>query len=273
MGTKIRNFEVGNLIGKASKFKIYLGTMDDTVPVIMKIANTFEDNNELSVDAGEFNAINSHTLQILEDECSIFGEDKSHYDWTFGNLVSSFTEPTMDDRRINVYSFPDINLDKLVPLPKLCARTFIDAKTSVWILGRFFKIYNFFESMPNRSENVVRYPRFNAGNFLISPEKHRLIFYNFTGDTADITAKCFVQAVAKFILAWTKFEEDPIEEDYCDLLHGFESRGRDTFNEAHTDLYAFVDKYWGRAYHPFTYRDTGEMSYAWKTLTTNKEED
>lgn len=47
MGLRVKNIEVGNRIGEASKFRIYSGKTDSGEQVILKVAKTFEDGDIL----------------------------------------------------------------------------------------------------------------------------------------------------------------------------------------------------------------------------------
>ena len=260
---RVRNIEVGNRIGESPKFRIYLGTTDDAKQVILKVAKTFEDGDILAREAGKFNIMQSLGTEIAKFESDQGGN--SHYDWLFANLLSSFMEPTQGDRRINVLEVFDTDLGKLVPLAKLHAETEIDARTSVWILGRFLKFYSFFELMAASGDNpITRYPVFSPDDYLVGPERHRLVYYNFSGDVADVIANDFVKAIAKFVLSWVAIEEDPLEQKYFHLLQDFAENGRTSFEEAHGDLYELVEELWGIHYHPFTYRDHDTI--IWKTI-------
>ena len=252
---------MGSRIGESSKFRIYLGTMDDEQPVILKVAKTFEDGDILAEEAGKFNILRSFEEQVAKFEADQGGSN-SHYDWLFANLLSSFMEPTQGDRRINVFATPDIDLSKLIPLTKLHAEVEIDTRTSIWILGRFLKFYSFFELLA--TDIVIRYPIFSPDDYLIGPGKHRLIYYNFSGDIEDVVAYDFVKAVSRFILNWVVVGDDPAEQAYLKLLKDFSESGRDTFEKAHGDLYRLVEGLWGIKYHPFIYRDRSTI--AWKTI-------
>ncbi len=261
---KVRNIEVGNRIGESSKFRIYLGKTDDGQSVILKVAKTFEDGDILAKEAGEFNMLRAFEEQIAKFEADQ-GKGESHYDWLFASLLSSFMEPTQEDRRINVFTALDADLDKLTPLTKLHAETEIDVRTSVWILGRFLKFYGFFELLAvDLDSSIVRYPVFLPDDYLIGPERHRLVYYNFSGDVADVTACDFVKTIAKFILSWVVIEDDPLEQKYLHLLQDFAEHGRDSFEEAHGDLYRLIKGFWGIHYYPFTYRDRDTI--IWKTI-------
>lgn len=49
MGLRVKNIEVGNRIGEASKFRIYSGKTDSGEQVILKVAKTFEDGDQLQI--------------------------------------------------------------------------------------------------------------------------------------------------------------------------------------------------------------------------------
>ena len=259
----VRNIEVEARIGEAKKFRVYIGTRNDGQPVILKVAKTFEYGDVLAQEAGKFNILSSFEERVAMFEAEQGGKP-SHYDWLFAKLEASFMEPAQDDRRINVFTTPEADLGELVPLSKLRNKTEIDARTSVWILGRLFKLYSFFEllAVANGENSVARYPIFSPDDYLIGPKRHRLIYYNFSGDMADVVAYDFVKAIAKFILDWTV--DDPSEQEYFELLKDFSKFGRDSFEGAHGNLYELVKKLWGIQYYPFTYRDCGTV--VWKTI-------
>lgn len=261
---RVRNIEVGDRIGEAPKFRIYLGTLDGTRPVILKVAKTFEDGDVLAEEAGKFNILRTFEEQVAKFEADHNGGN-SHYDWLFANLLSSFMEPTQGDRRINVFTTPDVNLSKLIPLTKLHAEVEIDTRTSIWILGRFFKFYGFFELLAASEDTpIARYPLFSPDDYLIGPERHRLIYYNFSGDMADVVATDFIKVISKFVLNWVAIEDNPAEQQYLKLLQDFSEHGRCSFKEVHEDLYRLIEELWGIQYHPFTYRDRGTI--IWKTI-------
>lgn len=260
---KIRNYEVDALIGESTKFRIYLGSNDDQ-KVIIKVAKTFEDGDSLAEEANWFNLTRAFIAQVTEMQQNLSGSN-AHYDWLFANLISSFLEPTQQDRRINVFEIIDTDLDQLIPLPKLRAQTIIDARTSVWILGRFLKIYSFYELLASADKNpIVNYVSFSPTDFLIGPEKHRLIYFNHSGAVADVVANSYVQAVSTFISEWTVVGSSPEERKYSQLLESFSANGRTTCKEAHAELYQLVSELWGIRYHPFTYRS--QQTNYWKTI-------
>ena len=264
----VQGITVEKRIAEAEKFRVYLGTKADGQKVILKVAKTFEDNNWLATEASWFELLRHFTDKVdwFED---VSHREKSHYDWLLAKLDKSFMEPSQDDRRINVYVMPNADLDSLVSLRKLYDQTEIDARSSAWIIGRLFKLYSMFELIAADSENLIsNYPLFSLGNFFIGPEKHNLICYNFSGDMPDVLATEFIKAIAKDILGWVVVEDDPSEQKYYELLEDFSEHGRETFRDAHRDLYLRIGGLWGHKYHPFTYRNRGTAT--WKTIKEEK---
>lgn len=84
---------------------------------------------------------------------------------------------------------------------------------------------------------------------------------------ADVVAFDFIKAVVKFVLDWTIIGDDSAEQRYFDLLKDFSKHGRDSFEEAHGDLYRLVEELWGIRYYPFTYRDRNTI--IWKSIKEN----
>lgn len=244
-------------IAEAPRFRVYLGTQDDGQPVILKVAKTFDDGDVLVTEASRFNGLAALINQVAECE-SIRNRQNSHYDWLFAHLQSSFMEPSQDDRRINVYTTPGAPLAELVPLTKLHASVEIDPRTSVWLLGRFFKLYGFYE-LKAVVENLsfASYPQFSPDDYLVGPERHNLVCYNLSKSLDDVVAYDFVATIAEFMLNWTVTTDDPKEQAYQDLLQDLAKYGRAKFGQAHRDLYTLVRELWGIEYHPFTYRDRG----------------
>lgn len=264
MEMKIRNIEIGERIGESSKFRVYLGNLDDGKRVILKIAKTFEDNDILAAEASKFTILRSFSSHV-ETLSKSYDLGNYQYDFLFANLCASFMEPTKGYRRINVFAPSGITLDKLTPLIKLQTAAEIDARTSVWILGRFLKFYNIFEQVASINKiSVVNYPLFSPGDYFIGPKEHRLIYYNFSEGIDDVFAFDFVKAIAKFILSWVVIQDESPEQEYLELLKDFSETGRKTFMEAHKEFYDLVKKLWGIHYYPFTYRMRN--SNIWKNI-------
>ena len=261
---KVRGIEVEKKVGESSKFRVYLGSDKDGKQVILKVAKTFEDGDVLAKEASQFNMMRTFGDEIASMQESQEGKN-SHYDWLFAKLLASFMDPAQGDRRINMLAMPDVDLARLVPLAKLHRETKIDARTSVWILGRFFKFYSFFELLAAaNNSHVARYPIFSSGDYLIEPERHRLIYYNFSGDEADVIANNFIKEIARFVVDWVAAKNDQEDQRYLGLIKDFSENGRDSFEHAHGELYHLANELWGIKYYPFTYCNRG--TYNWKTI-------
>lgn len=254
---KVRNIEVGKRIGESPHFRVYLGGTDEGQSVILKVAKSFEDGEILAREAGKFNVLDAFGEELVKLEHELNRESACH-NWLFAKILASFTEPTQGDRRINVFAMPGVELDKLVPLVKLCREVEIDVRTSVWMMGRFLKFYTLFELLAVEcNEQSAKYPIFSPDDYFIGPERHRLIYYNFKGELEDAIANDFVKMIAKFMLGWIVVADDVWEQEYFELLQDFAEKGRSSFNEAHGEFYALVKRCWGIKYHPFTYRERG----------------
>lgn len=263
MVIKIRDVEVRKLIGESSRFRIYLGNLTDGQETIVKVAKTFEDNVVLAEDAKEFNM-----LKLFEKDLKKFSADShvdAKYDLLFARLHSSFIAESQQDRRINVFTVPEVNLADTIPLSKLSSQVEIDARTSVWILGRLFKFYIMFELKRIADEDdACHYPIFSEHDYFISPEKHRVVYSNFSGEIHDVYATDFIKIISRYIFDWTVFDDSEENIRYKTLLQDFIANGRETAAEAHQELYDLIREIWGICYYPFTYRHRGTL--IWKTI-------
>ena len=261
---KIRGIEVdpNDFFAQTKRFRVYLGNSDKDGPVILKVAKTFEDNDVLNEDAATFTRLAANSQEIDEYETSHGGGNRSRFDLLFASLLSTFVEASQGDRRINVYRAPDTKLSKLLPLSKLKADYEIDARSCVWMMGRILKFYILFEKdKMDGEETVARYPDFYPEDFLIGPERHRVIYYNYSGGEDDSIADGHIKAIAKFFLEWIVVN-DEAEQRLYNLLKDFSEHGRSEFYDAHSDLYALASELWGRGvYYPFTYRVRGTIAW------------
>lgn len=260
---RVQDIEVKKRIGESSKFRIYLGERGDQhEEVVLKVAKTFEDGVILSKEAGIFTSLGAFVDEITRLEEGSGAGNTANYGQLLAHLESSFMEPTQSDRMINVFSFPDTTMSELTPMAKLYKSTEIDPRTSVWILGRLFKLYGFYELI--KEDGIPSYPHFRADDYLIGPTKHRLIYYNCSEMTADVVAYDFVREITNFIISWLPASMDEKDQIYRDLLHDFSINGRKKCREAHKDLYEVVNDLWGIQYHPFTYRERDTLN--WKNI-------
>ncbi len=235
---------------------------------ILKVAKTFEDNDVLAEEAGEFallSAFNERVAEFAKDR----GLDDFHYDWLFAKLLSSRTESALAERRVNTFTVLNA-VDGLVPLSKLRARIEISPHSSVWILRLFFKFYSFFELSAIDDRSVaVHYPLFSPDDYLIAPEKKRLVYYHFAGDALDAVANDFVKAVADFVLDWIVVGDDSAERRYAALLEDFAKVGRVSFEKAYDDFYMTTEELWPNGDEAFVYRERNAVK--WETWKVQEE--
>lgn len=263
MAVQIQNISVEDLIGQSSKFRVYLGHIEDR-PAIVKIAKTFDDNEVLIDDARMFTTLKNLHLH-LKDMSNRLHEKVIDYDKLFANLERSFMEESQGDRIINVYTILDMNLDSMMPLAKLSNQFEIDVRTSVWIIGRLFKFYGMFELLEVvEHSDACKYPIFSPNDYFIGPEVHRLVYYNFSKEIQDIYATDIIRHISKYMLSWIVFTEDEKDQRYRSLLSDLVENGRETAEQAHKDLYDLVRELWGIQYYPFTYRTRETLN--WKIM-------
>lgn len=263
MTIKVRDIDVEKLIGESSKFRVYLGHIRDQ-QVVVKVAKTFKDNDVLVKDARTFNTLRTFDLH-LQDMSERLHQNTVDYNLLFANLVSSFMAESQGDRRINVYTTPGLNFDSAMPLAKLSTQFEIDARTSVWIIGRLFKFYGMFELLKiARNLDACNYPVFSEHDYFIGPEIHRLVYYNFSDEIYDVYATEIVKHIASYMLKWTVFDDTSENQRYQSLLEDFSMHGRETAAKAHEDLYDLIRELWGIHYYPFTYR--AHETTSWKIM-------
>ena len=258
---EIEDILVDMKIADAKKFQIYTGREKDK-PVIIKVAKTFEDGIMLQQEAAKLTQISAfakHVDNLQDETCG----ESARYGSLIAHLEHSFLDTELD-RRTNIISFSDADLNKLTPLAKLYNLTDIDTRTSVWVLGKIFKFYSLFELMAvENNTHIKQYPLFTLNDYLVGPERHNVVYYNYSGYSEDCIATNFVKAIARTIRKWivNKLEDDDKGIKYLELVDDFASNGRITFELAHSDLYNLVESLWGIEYHPFTYRNKGAIIF------------
>lgn len=259
------DYEVGKLIGESSRQQIYAAKKDGK-DFLVKISRTFDDGVWL---ADELQCL--RRLNVMADQIERLrrtsGDTSAnpHYDWLVARLADSYVDFSQDDRRVNILEMVDASLDDLMPLAKLSSKFEIDTRTSVWILGRFLKLYCLHELIAEGGDcPVIQYHEFSPDDYLVDPQHHRLIYYNYSGVATDLTANRCVRAIAKYMLEWTATEDVKEDEDYVRFLKELAAIGGSAFEDTHRILYGLVDVWWGRKYHPFTYRNKGTK--IWKKL-------
>lgn len=278
---KVRDYEVGKLIGESPHMRIYLATdTKNGKEVILKIAKTYEDEEWLKHDVGVLLEHQSfleapRILKMSDEDRESF--EKARYDLLAAKVVNTFVEKSQGDRRVNVVKLPQVTMAELTPLSKLMAETRIDQRTSVWIFGRLLKFYSIFEALIDKAydpsaRDVGRfngdlvfafYPEFSPGNFLISPRNHRVIFYNSTGWGKARTAKPYIKQMAETMYEWVSHNGN---ENVAILMFLSELKddGAEDFNGAHHELYDLAGDLWKRGYYPFHYRE--KDSNIWRTI-------
>lgn len=251
---EIRGIKIGSLVEETEKKYIYLGIFPDKNPVIIKSAKSSDNNKTLLNEVKWFEKLRTFNEEVEKHSKKIGVE--YHFDWLFAWLVTTFVEPNQDDRRFSVFSMPETEIGKLIPLSKVARTTQIDSRTSVWILERIFKFYAYFELMRESGDiPLTEYPVFSSRDYLLGPVQHRLIYYNYSGSGMDFTAYELVKTITTFIKGWVVLSEEAEDKKYGYMLDDFSQKGRKSFVEAHGELQKTAKDLWGTKYHPFTFRN------------------
>lgn len=274
----IKDVKIVKLVGEAENFRLYTGKRGNET-VLVKVAKTIDDNQLLAMEAGRANEMKEFNTQ-LEDFDKKNDRESPAFGLLFAELLYSFTESTQGDRRINVFRINGVEADNLIPLTKVAYQTIIDPRTSVWIIGRFFKLYFFYELMadfltgldhPDHEKVNPHYPVFNPDDYFIDIAGHHLIYFGFSPTFEGASANPYIKDITRFMLDWLHEDCDKDTDDYInsvkyiEQLWYFRDHNISTARCAHTELYSLVRELWGIEFYPFTYQNKNAPG-SWITL-------
>ena len=291
----IRGIEINELLVESKTARIYLATKDGKT-VILKIAKTFGDNRDMDIESNVFNFFDNAVKYCRERNIEERRSSPSRFDLLYAKLEDSFIEDSQYDRRINILSARDIEIDELCRLTEMHKKFEIDLRTSAWIMGRLLKwgIFHEYLHIVSEAEEKERekeaqkkkeyydkdpfqnYYEFYPDDWLICPEKHRLVYYNGTNKnytTSEYTN--VVQDMAKFVLDWIGIDKpNEKEQEYIKTLKSLQKDGKLRYGFTPQGIsevfYDAVKKVWDIIYYPFTYRERGTKQWQTKEETTEQ---
>lgn len=260
---KSGNYEIVRQLGKGSSLNYHICRNEADEWQVLAIASTAEQNAVIDRTGYLLGRLNESSEECEKE----FAEQthsgrRIHYDWLFPLVVDEFTLHEQGERRVNILSFPEVDLRKAFALEQLIEKKQrVDLKTSAWIMGRLLKLLGFLH------ESNVLTPVL-ISNFLLEPENHRLLMLNWAdaviGDVPTPAQQCFtIKQAAECVLlllgakyndgAWHYgYELEGDEGHYIQCLQSFHGGSYTDAFQAHTAFYDTVDSLWGRKYHPFT---------------------
>lgn len=257
------NYEIVRKLGNSSSLNYHICRNEAGDWQILVIAASAEQN--AVIDRTEY-LLSRLTESSEKCEEEFATQSKSgrriHYDWLFPQVVDQFVLYEQGERRVNILTFPEIDLHKAFALTQIAEKDQrVDLKTSAWIMGRLLKLLGFLH------ESGIMAPILTS-NFLLEPDNHRLLMLNWTdatiGDMPTPAQQCFaVKQAAECVLlllgaeysdgAWRynyKLEEG--EERYIRRLQVIHKGEYSSAYQAHAAFYETVDSLWGKQFHPFT---------------------
>lgn len=258
-----RNYQVEKLIATSETSRIYVCTDDDGKQHLLTIASAIEQNGDLARAAFVLGKL-AQRAEVYEDEHAKQHSDsdkKVLYDWLFPTVIDSFICPSQENRQINILGLKEAEVSEVMPLSNLAKNNLcVDAKSSVWILGRLLKLLGF------AHENNIATDAITSANVLIGPERHRvflLIWDNamLYDRVPRVVRLQNIKDAAKITLdalgpiALTSLE--PGEADYFSFVNDLANGYTHDALMAHEKLYDLVSLAWGIKYHPFTTKNRG----------------
>lgn len=257
------NYEIVRKLGSSEYMNYHICRDDADNWQVLAIASTAEQN--AVIDRTEY--LLKRLIENSEKCEEEFAQQaqsgrRIHYDWLFPQVVDQFVLHEQGERRVNILTFPDVNLRKAFALTQISEKEQrVDLKTSAWIMGRFLKLLGFLH------ESSVLTPILTS-NFLLEPDNHRLLMLNWTGaeigDVPTPAQQCFaIKQAAECVLlllgaeyadgAWHySYKLGDGEDRYIRCLQTMHKGEYFSAYQAHATFYEVVDSLWDKRFHPFT---------------------
>lgn len=262
------NYQVLKKIGVSEDFTVYQCSLEDGRSALLKIASAIEYNSVLDREAFLLDFLRERAESVEKEfvESGLAKDTKLNNHFCFPEMVESFIAADQGNRRVNILGFFDIaeKLSDLVPLTHLRSRdkVLIDARTSVWILGKLLKFFVFTHNQGVAINNL------SGGNILINRDHHFVAIFDWTEAeifpadkiSHEISSAEIKQVAEEVIHALGGISEDdytPREKEQPQVKYElFLARllsGKHSYAiRAHQEFYKLVDQLWPREFYPFT---------------------
>lgn len=262
-----RHYEVGQPVGTAQDYKLYLCATEEGRQCLLQICAAAENNSFLDRTAYVLRQLKLRADE-LEAEYAQVKEDPDqllNYDLQFPELVDSFICRKQGDRRINVLAFRNIeDVGKLVPIINITEkdRWRVDLRTSAWIMGKLLKLLAFAHGEGFAIGNLA------GNNILIEPDQHYVVVFDWASaqicsDEIPIEIRRHDIAHAArsvvTVLGGSLKKGIPLDPGgyegfgrYDDLILRLARGSESNAKKAHSQFYELVEQLWKREYYPFT---------------------
>ena len=257
-----------DLVMKTGSSRVYLCRQEGTQKeCLFQISADESRNNVVMKMAHHLKELKRHSdnLENLYQHQRTDTLDTLNYDLMFPMLVDSFHIPEQGNRKANVLAFKNVpSVTSMIPLGRMLAKDKIrvDMQTSVWIMGKLFKLLDFAHS------NGLAIGKVNINNMLIEPDEHYILIFDWSatevhsGYVPHETAKGEIVAAVKAVISILGGDPkritipnygDPQYEDYTQFLYRLARGGETSAAYCHGKFYKLVDGLWRRGFHPFTW--------------------
>lgn len=260
-------YRVGRQVSDNHNYRLYLCEQGETGrQCLLQVATTKEFNGELDRAAFILRLLAQSAAEVEADYAKRVGKGPKYqlnYDIAFPELVDSFICHEQGDRRINILAFRHVDdPTSMTPLILLTDedRVRVDLRTSVWIMGKLLKLFVFLHGELICCNLVTR------KNILIQPEKHYIVLFDWSQGTLEesipttkrrkeiaLAARAVITVMGgdpegRFI----PNDGDEAHAEYSNFLFDLAQGRESDAARAHEAFYALADRYWKRAFHPFT---------------------
>lgn len=265
LGNGDREYEIGDKVAETPVYRLYLCQRIKSKEVnLLQIAADVSRSGDLDRAAYILDALLQHAKDLEEkyDRVKKDPNNKLNYQLCLPRITDTFVSDSQGSRRIHVVGFHGVDdARRMVPLHFIVDKDKrrVDARTSVWILGKLLKILAFAHSAGVSIGDI------SPGNILIEPDKHYVVVFNWTQariypeGLPDELVRQEIALAAESVLKVLGSESGLCADDglkqfepYFQYVAKLAAEGGVDAVVAHREFYELADALWPRGYHPFT---------------------
>ncbi len=258
-------YQVQNLVGENDRFR-YFRVQNQESPereLMLKIGVSTAQNGLLDREAFLLGELTDEAQRLeAEYQRKFPGHGRLNYTICFPQMLETFVVPEQGNRRVVVLDFQAADLlADLLPISFIRDRdrTRVDMKSSVWILGKIIKFFDFLHSSDFVYQSLA-----DRETILIEKGHHLVTLLDWSKAKRGLDAKGQREEIALAarnvwwllggdLVTMKLPKDDPnydsaFEAVLASLVRGAFSNAR----EAHSAFYQTVEAIWGRSFHPFT---------------------
>lgn len=262
-------YRITELVGENQNFRFY-GVESEDFPeqsIILKIVTDKAFNHMLEREAFLLNTMSEEAIIVDEEYSATHNGQTLNYQIGFPKLIDNFISEEDGGRRILILGLTMSDTpSKIVPVNMITEgdKMRVDAKTSVWVLGKLLKIIAF-----AHDRMLVTVGNLDSENIFIVKENHLVSVFDWSQSVIyplsvpkNLVIDELRQAVkVTLVLLGGDPEKGTIPdheqlqgegERYRTLLNELLKKDFESVHNAHRYFYEVVEEIWERKYHPFT---------------------